>query len=297
MRQAVETRSIKLGNGRKLAFDLYGQPEGRPIYFFHGFPSSRLLASFLHGKARKNGVCLIAPDRPGFGQSSPARARTLTSWAMDVAELANALGHERFDVIGVSCGGPYALATAHELPERVGQVGLFGGMGPMDVPAIRTSQLPVLTLMFTLARISPWLITPLLMLDKMLYRSNPQKALKMVSGMLSQPDQEVLRTNPDVADGFISSMAEAYAQGIGGAMQEAEIIATARPFLLKNITSVVHVFQGDHDRHVPLEMGMFLAENLPNGRLHKLPNEGHLSVVWNQFDLCISLFKKSLAKS
>ena len=72
----------------------------------------------------------------------------------------------RFGVLGISCGGAYALACAHELRERLDYIGLVAGMGPMDVPAIRREQHPALKVLFGLARIHPRLVAPMLRMDQ-----------------------------------------------------------------------------------------------------------------------------------
>jgi len=104
--EPLSFQSCALSDGRLLAYQCYGQVDGRPLYFFHGFPGSRLQAALLHEQALAAGVCLVAPDRPGFGRSTPDPQRTISGWSADVAQLADHLGHERFGVLGVSCGGP-----------------------------------------------------------------------------------------------------------------------------------------------------------------------------------------------
>lgn len=279
-----------LRDGRVLAYALYGQPDGRPLYFFHGFPGSRLQAAMLHERALAAGVCLVAADRPGFGASSPDPARTILGWADDVAQLADHLGHARFGVLGVSCGGPYALACAHRLPQRLDYVGLLAGIGPMDVPAIRAGQLPVLSGMFALARIHPLLIAPLLLLDRMMFRRNPERAVRALAAMLTPPDQALLAADPRLAAAFGASLAEAYRQGIGGAMREAHLIGSARGFALEDIGLPVHVYQSGIDRNVPPAMGRYMAERLPRATLAVYPDEGHLSIVVHRFGDCLRDF-------
>ncbi|MDT9001072.1 alpha/beta hydrolase [Paucibacter sp. APW11] len=284
MLAANHAATLRLADGRQLSYQQYGLAGGRPVHFFHGFPSSRLLAALVHEQALRAGVCLIAADRPGFGLSSPAPGRSLLSWADDVVALADHLGHQRFEVVGVSCGGAYALACAHALPQRISRLALLAGMGPMDLPQIRREQMPALKLMFGLARLQPWLIAPLLALDRKLYRGSPERALKLVAGMLSAPDQALLRAEPGLAAGFIASMAEAYRQGIGAAMAEAALIAGPRGFELQQIRQTVHIHQGAFDRHVPPAMGRYLAAQLPAARLFEYADEGHLSIMSRRFE-------------
>jgi pimeloyl-ACP methyl ester carboxylesterase len=285
----IPTHILSLPGGGELAYSLYGAPNGRPVHFFHGFPNSRLLAGMVHEKAAAAGVCLVAADRPGFGASSAIPGRSLMDWATQVTALADHLGHARFDVVGVSCGGAYALACAAQLPRRIGRVVLLAGMGPMDRPEIRRAQMPALKAMFGAARLHPWLASPMFWLDRRIFLGNPERALRMFAGLLTAPDREVLDAEPDVGRHFVASMAEAYRQGIGAAMQEARLIAQARPYRLEEIRVPVHVFQGGADRHVPEAMGHYLARTIPGAHSHLFPEEGHLSILWNRFDECLAV--------
>lgn len=279
--------SLRLSDGRHLAYRVYGWTAGEPVYFFHGFPGSRLQAAMLHGPATRAGVALVAFDRPGFGRSDAAHAPSVDFVIADVAELADHLGHRRFAAVGASCGGPYALAAARLMPHRVGAVGLLAGMGPMNRPELRTGQMPLLRALFGLARWHPALVSPLLALDWMTFRGRPDRAVRALSSMLTAPDRLLLESDALVRHAFAADLAEAYRQGIGGAMAEAQRIAGHGAPALHGISAPVHVFQGGHDRHVPPAMGRFLAERLPHGRLHYFEDEGHLSVVVNRFDECL----------
>lgn len=282
--------AITLADGRRLALKCYGRPGGRPLYFFHGFPGCRLQAALVHEHAARAGALLIAADRPGFGQSSYAARRTIVGWADDVAQLADHLGHRRFGVVGVSCGGAYALACAHQMPARLEYVGLIAGIAPMNVASIRRDQSPLLTAMFALARLHPLLASPLLALDWLMFRSAPQRAVRALASMLTPPDQALLAADPRVRDAFAASLAEAYAHGITGALREAHVIGSPRGFALEEIRCAVHVYQGGSDRHVPPAMGRYLAATIPQSRLHFYPQEGHLSILVNRFGDCLRDF-------
>lgn len=244
-------------------------------------------AALVHRQALAANVCLIAADRPGFGRSAPAPKRTIVGWADDVAQLADHLNHRRFAVLGISCGGPYALACAWRLPERLDYVGLLAGIGPMNVPALKQGQLPILRVMFSLARLTPKLITPFLLLDYALFRSNPDRAVRVLASMLSKPDQELIASDPQLAAEFGASLAESYRQGIGGAMREAHLIGSGLDFALEEIRIPVHIYQSGADRHVPPAMGQYMAEKIPDCRMVLYPDEGHISIVVNRFQDCL----------
>ena len=113
---------LTLSDGRTLAYDEYGDPDGAPVIFNHGFSDSRLIRNPDEEHTRSLGVRVIAADQPGVGASSPQRGRQMVDWGRDIEELADALGLERFAVAGHSGGSPHALSIAYRLPERVTKV-------------------------------------------------------------------------------------------------------------------------------------------------------------------------------
>ena len=238
------------------------------------FLGNRLQAALAHGQALASGIALVAFDRPGFGLSDPANAPTVDHIAGDVLDLSDALGHRRFAVLGVSCGGPHALAAARLIPERVVAVGLLAGIGPMDQPRLRKGQLPLLRAMFGLARWYPGLISPLLAADRWMFRGNPERAVKALSSMLTPPDRRLIEGSAVVRQAFAASLAEAYRQGIGGAMQEAGRIARFTTAQLDGVRAPVHVFQSGQDRNVPPAMGRFMAGAADQCDLPRLPGRG-----------------------
>jgi pimeloyl-ACP methyl ester carboxylesterase len=283
---ALKPNRMHLPGERTLAWQVYGLPGGPPLYFFHGLPGSQLQAALVHAQAAAAGVALVAFDRPGFGASSPDGCASIDSIAADVSDLADHLGHRRFGVVGVSCGGPYALACARLMPQRVGAVGLLAGMAPMDRPALRRGQLPLLRVMFALARLHCSATAPLLGLDAWLFRRDPERALRLLASALTAPDRVMLESDGGVRAAFAASLADAYRQGAAGAMAEARRIATWRSDVLAGIAQPVHVYQSGHDRHVPPAMGRHLAQVLPRATLHECPQDGHLSVVVHRFADC-----------
>ncbi len=288
---AAAPQLLMLPDRRHLAFRIYGQAGGQPVYFFHGLPGSRLQAALLHDQASREGVALVAFDRPGFGHSDTWRAPTVDSVIGDVEQLADRLGHRRFATLGVSCGGPYALATARLMRKRVTAVGLLAGMGPMDMPWLRQEQLPLLKLIFGLGRLWPALVTPMLALDGWLFRHHAERAVATLASLLAVPDQQLLAQRPDVRRAFAASLADAYRQGSIGARGEVARIVRHRAAALDGVPVPVHIFQSGHDRHVPPAMGHFMAKRLARPRWHDCPDDGHLSIVVNRGAECLRLLR------
>ena len=126
MREAT----VKLADGRVLSYGEHGDPDGSPIIYNHPLPGARNFTLEPPTLQTAHGRC-FSLERPGIGLSTRAPGRTLADWAGDVAEFVDALGFERFAVVGVSAGGGYALALAHALPDRVTRVGLVCALGPI----------------------------------------------------------------------------------------------------------------------------------------------------------------------
>lgn len=95
-----ENTTLKLSDGRILGYAQYGDPNGVPLFFFHGWPSSRLQGIMLHEAGKKLGVRIISPDRPGFGLSTYDPKRILLDWPQDVLEIADHLKIKKFAVLG-----------------------------------------------------------------------------------------------------------------------------------------------------------------------------------------------------
>ena len=80
--------------------------------------------------AEQRQIRLIGVDRPGIGSSTPYQYDTIFAFADDLRTIADTLGIDKFEVIGLSGGGPYTLACAAAMPDRVVAAGVLGGVAP-----------------------------------------------------------------------------------------------------------------------------------------------------------------------
>ena len=123
-------------SGRTLAVRQAGDPGGRPVVYFHGTPSCRLDAAFADDLCAELGVRMVSFDRPGYGESAAAPF-SLSSIARDTASLADTLHVERFATLGHSGGGPFSLACAAVLGDRVIRAGVASGPAPyLEMPGL-----------------------------------------------------------------------------------------------------------------------------------------------------------------
>lgn len=152
-----QSQTLILPSGRTLGYASYGDPNGIPLLYFHGYPSSRLEASGLSPLASRLNIRLLALDRPGAGLSTYDPHRRVTDWPADVQAFATGLGLSRIAVLGVSGGGPYALACARLLPsDMLGAVGMLAG-APMWDRGVRTNGMPwYARITYLMATYWPW---------------------------------------------------------------------------------------------------------------------------------------------
>jgi pimeloyl-ACP methyl ester carboxylesterase len=133
-------QTFTLPDDRTLGFATFGAETGPIIFFLHGFGDSRLLGALLHEPGKEQGLRIVAVDRPGIGLSTPQPNRKVLDHANDIRLLAAHLQAKTYSIMGVSGGGPYALACAYALPaEQLKTVSIICGMGPFDL-TMRNSQ-------------------------------------------------------------------------------------------------------------------------------------------------------------
>src|SRR5438094_6450790 len=144
---------IKLEDGAVIAFEEYGNANGEPVIFCHGWPSSRTMARLTDEPARDLGVRIISPDRPGISGSSLYCDHKLTDWLSVVERIVEHLGVREFRMLAISGGAPYAYATAVAMPQRVRAIAIVGGAPPMEELVNADGLLPLYRCMLALYRI------------------------------------------------------------------------------------------------------------------------------------------------
>ncbi len=270
-----------------LGYAIYGDPGGQPVFYFHGFPGSRLEAQLADRVAAQLGVRLIALDRPGFGLSDFKARRTIFDWPDDVIKIADALGINRFATVGVSGGGPYAAACALRIPQRLTAAAIVCGLGPLDTPNGTDRMIRTNHLIFFLGRRLPWLARLSLRCTAYQVRRNPERMLGRIIGALPDVDKAVL-ARPEVKTAITDNIVEAFRGGSSGAA--CELLLHTRPwgFLLKDIAVRVDLWHGEEDRSVPPTMGRYQASAIPNCRAIFCPREGHFSLAINHMEEILS---------
>ncbi len=266
---------VRLPDGRVLGVERLGRPGGMPVLAFHGIPGSRFDFLSESLECAHAGVELIAVDRPGFGLSSPQHGRVLLDWAGDVAALADALGLERFAVLGYSAGAKYALACAYALPERVQAAGVLSGSGPPEMPGWEEGMIPPERLLQWASLHAQPLARACWELLGVLARRLPGPVMAGFARSLVGPDR-VLADEPRVREALLLSLLEGLRQGGAATVEDYAIEGRAWGFDPARIEVPVLLWHGERDEEVPLAHARWLAARIPHAQLKVAADAGHL---------------------
>jgi pimeloyl-ACP methyl ester carboxylesterase len=274
--------TLRLGDGRTIAYSQYGLPTGRPVVYCHGVPSSRAEGDLNvdDDVVTSLGLLIVVPDRPGLGGSDFQPNRRIIDWPRDVAELATLLGFETFAVVGSSGGAPYAAACGALLPDRVQTVGIVGGLAPADAPGMLSSLSGPLRLMFVLGRRAPVVLQGLLRLNLAAAKSSSARSRARMEAWAPEPDR-VLLGRPEIRDAFTACFTGACRQGTKGAALDIRLVASPWGFDPGLVRRPVLLWHGERDRNVPVAHGRYLAGAFPDCRAAFYTDDAHLSVPFH----------------
>jgi pimeloyl-ACP methyl ester carboxylesterase len=280
-------------NGRKLGVSEYGDPLGKPLFYFHGCPGSRLEGGLTHGTALALGLRVICIDRPGYGLSPMERRRALADWPNDVQALSRILGLGPFGVLGVSGGGPYAAACAAALPDQVVVAGLVCSMAPLECCPVTRGMWPLIRGLFWMAKNAPEITRIMLRIAGRMILINPSGALSLLRVLAPSPDDQALASR-DVREVLSESLREALRQSTDGAAFD--LLLYQRPWnvSLEAIRVPVLLWHGEKDVTVPVEMGRYLARTIPGCKAFFHAREGHISLAVQRMEEILSALGEAL---
>lgn len=263
--------TMRLADGRLLAWYEFGDSNGVPCLYMPGTPESGLAGGCYARAASDAGVRLISVDRPGYGHSDFAPGRTLHSWPTDIEQLVEYLDLEHYAVAGESGGGPHAVAIAHALAPRVTVTVLLAAMGPGNEPWVRKGMRPTNVLFYYLARYVPALLrVPLLGMRHALDRPHLTAWLERQAPaadrlIVQESDYEIRH----------QAVADALRGGTAAAAQELALFAKPWPYDPAGVTGPVHLWHGSEDNNVPISVARALAASIPGAITHFVSGAGH----------------------
>jgi len=240
-------------DGRTIAFAEWGVPDGRPLFVLHGTPGSRYLRH-IGGVYERQRVRVITYDRPGYGRSTRRRGRRVVDAAEDVALIADRLGIEEFAVMGISAGGPCALAVAARLPERVTRcatdLGLgdytatdldfFGGMSDEEVRDWKNAELG----------------------ERSLVEHSYPELVGWLDGPEPLPDAP-----PELSAMLLQAFHEGLTPGPGGYVDDNLSLVASWGFTLDQVKAPTRILAAREDKTVPRQHSEWQAANIPDAEL------------------------------
>lgn len=294
---AVEaaSRVVQLRSGRRLGVIEYGDPAGLAVLALHGAPASRLMFDVADRPARDLGLRLIAFDRPGYGLSPRDYGATLISRTEIFAELPDALGLDRFALLGVSGGAPYAAALAAHMGARITALGLVSPMGPIADVAARSipDRVPISTahrVFFLDMPHHPWLLRTQAEVAMLSFRAAPHYFANAFAHLLPEDDRRII-ARPDVERSMIAMTLEATRHGIGGSVADLEIYAEPWHVDYQRITAPARLWQATGDTIAPVAVALRLGRLIPTCEVTRIEDAGHFW-IYDQVEPTLAALKE-----
>jgi pimeloyl-ACP methyl ester carboxylesterase len=293
MRTMLENESIGLSDGRTLSYAVYGSPVPRiTVIYMHGFPSSRFEGKLWHSACTKHSIRLIAPDRPGSGRSTFQKNRRILDWPADIVELVDQLKVKEFYVLGVSGGGPYALACVKSVPkERLLGATIASGIFPLKF-GTEGMMLPS-RILFSVA---PWATG----LTSFLFDNSMGKAArdpdpKVLEDLMTKepfkrhPGDVATMHDPTIWPIFVAMTRESFAKSSEGAGWEARLYGSDWEFELDQLylgdsKVSITLWHGTEDANCPVGMSTKANKVIAGSVLHLKESEGHMSYLFRDAD-------------
>ena len=268
---------LLLDNKYKLSWNEYGAPDGEPMFYFHGITSSRAEAQTADTIAKDLGIRLIAPDRPGFGDSDAQQGFRLLDWPNVISQLADKLQFKQFSILGFSGGGAYALACAHELAERIKQITVVGSSAPFETKVMQEYISADFKPLYELAA------------------SDYTAAIQQVSQMVASPEVFIDNLQPALPESdktlfnqssfhklFLENLTLATNNGVNGIVNDLRNFKLPWQFNLEDIQLPINIWHGRDDLLIGFPVAEYLADTLNNTSTHFLNNNGHY-FLFNQW--------------
>jgi len=275
-----QMRTALSADGRRVTFESWGDGHGRPVMLMHGTPGSRLGPRPRASQLYRQGIHLIAFDRPGYGGSDPLPGRRVASAAADAAAVADELGIDRFAVVGRSGGGPHALAVAALLPERTTRAAVLVGLAPFGADGLDWFAGMSLDNVreYTAASHSAARLSERLVPHAESIRADPRLLLAHLDPDMPESDRQVV-TNTNIRAMLLLNYLEALRESPAGWIDDALALCAPWGFDPADISVPVLLWHGEQDVFVPADHTRWLADRIPGARAVVHPAAAHFGAL------------------
>ena len=269
--------TVAVRGDRRLSFAEYGPRRGPAIIWMHGTPGARRQIPLeVREYAHRRGVRIIGIDRPGIGSSTPYLYPDILDWTQDLELFLETLAIDTVRLIGLSGGGPYALAAGAALPDRVHGIGILGGLAPTrgaDAAEGGVIQLAVhLAPLLTVARVPLGVsLTQAIRLVKPL--AGPVLDLYAA---LQPPGDKNLLSRPEFKAMFLDDLLNGSRFQTTAPLADLILFTRHWGFEAADVRVPVRWWHGDADHIVPFRHGQHLVDRLPDATMSVIDGESHL---------------------
>lgn len=276
-------KKIELRSGETIGVGDFGAKEGKPVFYFHGLPGSRIEVSLAHRHAEKLGIRMLALDRPGFGLSTHQPRRIIMDWSPIVREIADRHGFDKFSILAVSGGTPYGLACAAAFPERLDKLGIIVGVPSHDWYRKMAEPKGSGKFIKRILSFPESVLSVSVILAKWYIQITKGKMMSDRAGELLPPvDLEVV-TDEKYKPTFERNIQEAFGESAEGIKKDIELLISPWGFDPGSVRVPVELWYGGQDWIVPPETEQELIRKIPDITANYLPDEGHFSLPIRHF--------------
>ena len=294
----IITEQIELDDQRKLGYSIYGDPNGYPIIFFHGWPGTRLDVSLMRDEALTNKIKIIGIDRPGMAFSTFQRKRRISDWPKDVEALLDHLKINEFSILAFSTGGLYALECALQDLRGIKKIGLVSPV-PYYKMDWSNSSLKILYKSARIFRFAPFILRLgyriMNDISMYMYKKQPERVYQTDVNRLTGVERELWEQEKCrnwFLNEYLPDLASSSNKGVtydlfilGRTLAAAEDDNESLNFKFP-----VFLWHGKNDDTVPHVSSLQLNKIITNSKLKIYPNEGH-RIIYNHFSEIINELK------
>lgn len=269
--------TVAVRDERRLSFAEYGSTRGPAIVWMHGTPGARRQIPLeARAYAEQHGLRIVGIDRPGIGSSTPYLHPNVLDWTRDLEILLDTLGIDTLRLIGLSGGGPYALAAGAALPDRVHGVGVLGGVVPTQGPDAIDGGVIQLAVRFA----------PLLALARVPLGIALTGAIRVVRPLagpaldlyaaVQPPGDKNLLSRPEFKAMFVDDLLNGSRFQTSAPLSDLVLFTRDWGFTAADVRVPVRWWHGDADHIVPFRHGQHLVGRLPDATMSVIDGESHL---------------------
>jgi pimeloyl-ACP methyl ester carboxylesterase len=277
---AILKYTVRTADGRQLSTQVYGDPDGRPVFLLHGTPGSRLGPHPRSAVLHRLGVQLISFDRPGYGESDRLEGRRVADIVADVEAIADAHDLEKFSVVGRSGGGPHALACAALLPDRTARAAVLVGIAPHGADGLDwfDGMTRSNVVEFTAAVNSYADIVAHTREVASAVRADPASLIARLHAELPDSDRRVV-ADRGIRSMLIKTYAEALRTSDYGWIDDAVAFCSDWGFDPASITIPVLLWHGASDVFSPASHARWLADKIPSATVVVQAGAAHFGAL------------------